>query len=351
MKRRMFVIFLLLSVLLTSLLGVRAAEAACFVGVNDTIPMYLPADQAPYYKGSVLYIPYTVFNVSPGGVTASYNAGNESLALFTRAKRLVYDLQAGTVTDETQKVGKYEVVYRNGLLYIPASRAISHFGLSYTMLTSNSGSSVLRITDGSQKLDNTTFIKKAETLISIILDQEQSQSGNNTQQTDAENREEPTGPATVYLAFTGEAVSEETLKILKDQEIYAAFFLTLEQMRNNRELVREIYTAGHQIGLTAEAEQGDISMTLEQANQELDQIIFQKSFMVLLQDTAQILDHYVPYRYRVTQPAVEDVLANSEEAQFLVCDANAAFTVQRLRQAGAYLPQLLENTRIPGITA
>lgn len=351
MRRRMFTILLLLSVLLSMLPGASAAEAACFVGVNDTIPMYLPADQAPYYKNSVLYIPYTVFNVSPGGVTASYNAGNESLALFTRAKRLVYDLQAGTVTDEAQKVGKYEAVYRNGLLYIPASRAISHFGLSYTMLTSNTGSSVLRITDGSQKLDNTTFIKKAETLISIILDQERSQSGNNTQQTDTENNEEPTGPATVYLAFTGEAVSEETLKVLKDQEIFAAFFLTLQQMRDNRELVREIYAAGHRIGLAAEVGQSDISMALEQANQELDRIIFQKSFMVLSADTAQIIDQYVPYRYKGTQPTVEEVLANSEEAQLLVCGANAAFIVQRLRQAGAYLPQLLENTQIPGITS
>ena len=349
MKRRILAFCLLLAILLVLFPGAAAAESACFIGINDTIPMYLSADQAPYYKGSILYIPYTVFQASPGGVTASYNAANESLALFTRAKRLVYDLHEGSVTDETQHAGKFEPVYRNGLLYIPASRALSHFGLSYTMLTSSSGATILRITDGSQKIDNTTFTKKAETLISIILEQETSQSDTGAQQPGEENSQNAAGPATVYLAFTEDAVSQQTLKALKDLNIHAAFFLSLEQIQQNRDLVREIYAAGHEIGLTAESGEADILSALSRANEALDQVLFRKSVMVLSENTVNS-DQYVFFRYRAVQPTVEEVLT-AAQAQLLVCRADGAMVAQKLRQEGAYLPQLLENTYIPGISS
>lgn len=352
MKKRLIAMCLFMVIVLSILPSALSSGSICFVGVNDSVPMYLSANEAPYYKGNMLYVPYTVFNAGAGGIAVSYNGEKGSLALFTRAKRLVYDLNAGTVTDENQKVSNVDVVYRNGLLFIPASKATGHFGLTATMLTSSGGSPVLRLTDGSQQLDNSTFVRKAETLISIILEQ---QTANEEVQQNAAGKDEEeaevTGPATVYIAITGQAVSAQTVDALEELEIRAAFFLTRQQILEQKELVREIYAAGHQIGLTVADGETDYLAALSGANTALDQILFFKSLMALLPEGVQDISQYAVFREWTAQISVEDMLETAETPQLLVCrSADAAFVLQRLRQAGAYTPQLLETTQIPGVS-
>ena len=103
MKKCLVVLFMSLVLVVTMLPGVRASGLICFVGINDTIPISLPAEEAPYYSGGTLYIPYTAFNANPNGVVISNNVDQKTLVLFTRNSRLVYDLEADTVTDEENK--------------------------------------------------------------------------------------------------------------------------------------------------------------------------------------------------------------------------------------------------------
>lgn len=353
MKKRILSLALLIVIVAAILPGARGTGGICFIGVNDSVPQYLSAGEAPYYKGGALYIPYTVFNTGVGGVAVSYNVGNNSLVLFTRAKRLVYDLSAGTLTDENEKVSKVDTAHRNGVLFIPAAKALSHFGLSHAMLTSAAGSSVLRITDGSQKLDNTTFIRKAETLISIILEQEQKTTEKDSQPNGEKENEQqaPTGPVTVYFALAGEAVSEQNLELLERMGVSAAFFLTQQQMLQDKELVREIYTSGHQIGLAVEEGETDIAAALREANETLDQIVFFKTLMVLLPAGAVDMPQYAGFRERAIQVSVDDLLKDTTTAHFLVYRTDPSFILQRLHQEGAQLPQLLETSQIPGITS
>lgn len=352
MKKRLVLMLLLTALIFSLTPNALSAGSLAFVGVNDSVPMYLAQEHTPYYKGNLLYIPYTVFNVGPGGVAVSYNAEKGSLALFTRAKRLVYDLNEGTVTDEASKVGKVDFVYRNGMLFIPATKSMSHFGLNTVMLTSSSGCPVLRITDGSQQLDNNTFIRKAETLISIILEQ-QSSGESVGQEREEELEDDPvvvTGPATMYLTFAGEAVNAGTLEVLKTNGISAAFFLTREQIKNNPELIRRIYADGHMIGLTTEEHDSDYVLELSEANAELDRVLHMKSLMVLLPNGGQELEQYIVFRDWGMQESIEEMLESDETVHFLVCRANVEIIVGRVLQAGANLPQVMETTRIPGIT-
>lgn len=351
MKKRIGALMLFLVLIMMLIPVAQGSGTVCFVGVNDSVPMYLPGSEAPYYKGGTLYVPYTVFNASPGGIAVSYNVDKGSLVLFTRAKRLVYDLNAGTVMDETEKGGRVEVVYRNGVLFIPAQRAVSHFGLAATMLTSASGSPVLRFTDGSQKLDDSTFIRKAETLIAIILDQQSPDRSPDGQKEDSDRQEEePVAvPTAVYLAFAGDAVSAQTLQTLSTMKVYAAFFLTQQQIEADPSLVREIYAQGHQVGLTVLSEETDPEQALKNANDALDRVLFCKSLMVLLPGTAQDLPQYAVFREWPGQ-TLDTVLENGDAVRLLVCRTDAAMVLQKMLQEGVFTPQLMETTRIPGVS-
>ena len=352
MRKRLLAVLFALTIIFVLFLTVSAASSICFVGLNDSVPMYLSANEAPYYKGNALYVPYTVFQAGPGGIAVSYNTDKGNLVLFTRAKRLVYDLNAGTVTDEAQKVGIVDVVYRNGILFIPVTRAANHFGFTATMLKSAGGSPVLRFTDGSQTLDNSTFVRKAETLISIILEQEEKNTlSDGDRQNGAEEKEEENNaaPATVYLAFAGEAVSRQTLETLRTMRVSGTFFLTEQQIREDRNLVREIFAQGHQIGLTVEAGGTDYVSALRTANEALDHVIFMKSVMLLLPPGVQSVPGYITFKEQVGA-TIDNVLEDTAATKLFVCRADAVFTLQRLLQEGAHVPKLLETTRIPGVT-
>lgn len=349
MKRRLIAVTLIILLIVASIPVAHGSGSICFIGINDSVPMYLSAAEAPYYKGGSLYVPYTVFNAGAGGVAVSYNAEKGSLALFTRAKRLVYDLNAGTVTDEAQRVTKVDFAFKNGILFIPATKATSHFGLTATMLTSLSGNPVLRLTDGSQQLDNNTFIRKAETLIDIILESEEGSSNTSPGQPGNDEGQTPSGPATVYVAVAGDAVSEQSLNALIAANVRAVFFLTSEQILQQRDLVRKIYAAGHQIGLAADAN-ADPEQTLQAANEALDQVLFHKTLLVLLSGGTSELPQYAVFREWGSRTNVESALENTQSPQLLVCRGDVHGAVQKLRQTNAYMPQLMETSQIPGVS-
>lgn len=347
MTKRMAAALLAAVMILVCVPAAAADSSVCFVGINDSVPMYLSAAEAPYYKGNLLYVPYTVFQAGPGGIAVSYNVDKGSLVLFTRAKRLVYDLNAGTVTDELQKVSNVTVVYRNGVLFIPVAKAASHFGLTAVMLTSSGGSPVLRFTDGGQKLDNTTFIRKAETLISMVLEKEETTFETEvSHQGTEEETEQNNGPATVFLAFVSDAVSRETLQTLETMRVSAAFFVTREQIEQDPGLVRQIYAQGHHIGLTAENAE-DYDMALDEANAALDKVLFTKSVTALLPADAPRGERYVTFIYRAANASIEDVLKNTDAPQLFVCRSDVDTVLRRLIAEGAHTPKLRETTYIP----
>ncbi|MBQ1263984.1 MAG: hypothetical protein IIY04_01025, partial [Oscillospiraceae bacterium] len=116
-----------------------AVEDVSFVAVNDTIPLTLPAGSGPYQAAAGLYVPYTVFDASPGGIVSAYNAKEQTLVLLTREKILLFDLDKGKLTDEAGNVSDVMTTYKNGILYVPASICAAHFGLKVSVLTSRDG--------------------------------------------------------------------------------------------------------------------------------------------------------------------------------------------------------------------
>lgn len=338
---------LALALLLTLLPSAMAAGSLCFVAVNDTIPLSLPASDAPYYSGGTLYLPYTAFNANPGGVIVSNNVDQNTFVLFTRTSRLVYDLTAGTVTDESGAESPVSVVYRGGLLYIPASAA-AHFGYSVSILTAQGGETIIRFTNGTQVYDDSLFVEKAANLIDY-LNQQQSdppaQDSPDQQPWQGVETQDPPEqePAEVYLAFAGAAASQETLELLDQYGIHAAFFLTEAQLQEDRSLARAIYAQGHTVGLASDGT-GDVTEQLTAANEVLDEALFFKTVLALAPQGA-----YADAGWRLvadTGVPDETLWRNSTGPSLLVCRSDAPALLERLNNAQAQVLQILETTNL-----
>ena len=158
MKLRRWICFLLCLVLTVCLCAPALADSELFfVAVNDTIPLTLSV--FPTYSGGTLYVPYQVFDSQPCGVTPSYNQAKQTYVLLSRTRQMIFDLAAGTVSDESGSVSTANVLYRSGILYLPLTFCASHFGLKTTMLESAGGYQILRFTDGSEVYDDSLFVE------------------------------------------------------------------------------------------------------------------------------------------------------------------------------------------------
>jgi len=356
-----FIAGLILFALLICVIPPAGAEGELFfVGINDALPQhYFSGSEAPYYAGGFLYVPCAAFDHESIGIVFSYDLTDLTVSLHSQTKSLVYDVSENTVTDEMGRVSDAEVKIKNGIPYIPGKFAASHFGFSISLLESM-GCTILRFTDGSQTLDDPTFEQRIEGAVEyslknldIMMEELQDPEGN---QEEAPVEDDPaiSGPATVYVAFADQAVNQETLGHLKALSAHAAFFVTEEQIRDNPELIRKIYSAGHQIGLTVEDDTDDIASSLRAANDALDELLFFRSVMVLLPEGVKAEACYrafvepdwtQPEEEPVMSP-VEIVLSEPDIHQLLVCRNDAYGVLESLYLAGASMPQLLETTRL-----
>lgn len=350
MKLRRWICFLLCLVLTVCLCAPALADGELFfVAVNDTIPLTLSV--FPTYSGGTLYVPYQVFDSQPCGVTPSYNQAKQTYVLLSRTRQMIFDLAAGTVSDESGSVSTANVLYRGGILYLPLTFCASHFGLKTTMLESAGGYQILRFTDGSEVYDDSLFVEKAENLIAYRVRQSQSGSQSPERPTDRPNSgsqgtQEPSAakkkPATVYLAFTGSETMRASMAALETYKLHGTFFLTEAEILADPSLVFELLAAGHSIGITAGEDDADLSGALTRANDALCALTCQKTLLALLPAEAEAPDSYCVFHAPSSPVSAADAAA-SETAHLLVCSENTEADLYTLFSAEARVLQLLEN--------
>lgn len=346
MKRRLLATLIIVSLLICLMLGASGLSPLCFVATNDSVPLILSGGENPYYSGSKLYIPYNAFDASPNGVGASYNAEKNTFVLFNRNQTLIFDMKEKTYTDQADKVYHADVVFRGGVLYLPADIA-GHFGLSVTLLFSRYGYPIIRFTDGSQVYDDGTFVAQAENLISRAVQEYErnSQSFQNSQSSHiGQEGEDPQNRTNVYLAFTGDAVNADTLQMLSNMSAKGAFFLTETQILEDKQLVRDIYAAGHTVGLTVKDDEWDIASSLQRANDALDKVLFCRSIFVLLPRGLS----FQTKSYRVlpepVAESVENVMQNPDVEHLCVIRTDAPVIIASFIEKGAALLRLRETS-------
>ena len=355
-KRRLLSAVLALVLCLTLCAPGLADGDILFVAVNDSIPLTLTA--LPYESSSGIYVPYTAFDASPGGVIPAYNAQAQTFVLFTRQRRLVFDLAEGTVTDQDGNVKTVSTTFRNGILYVPLVYCASFFSLKVSLLTSKNGYPILRFTTGSEVYDDSLFVEKAESLISYRIEQmnteapaqPQTPGQQEPQKTPSQTQEpEPEKtPATVYLAFTNAETMAENAALLESFSLRGTFFLTGAEITADPSLVRALYAAGHIIGLTVSADCENVSASLLEANDALCRALDRKSLFALLPSWQQegITDFRV-----LTQPSepvsAEFAAQQTLTPQLVILSQNAESALSALHAANANIELLRETTELP----
>lgn len=346
MKKRLLALLLMISLLTCMLPGVSGLSPLCFVATNDSVPLVLSGGEAPYYSGSRLYIPHNAFNASPNGVGASYNAEKNTFVLFNRDQTLIFDLKEKTYTDKANKTYQTDLLFRGGIVYLPASVA-GHFGLSVTLLFSRYGYPIIRFTDGGQVYDDGTFVAQAENLINRAAEEYERNSQSFRDDPSGligEENNDPQNKTNVYLAFTGEAVNSETLEMLETMSAHGAFFLTEEQILADRQLVREIYAAGHTVGLTVKDDEWEIASALQGANEALDRVLFCRSVFMLLPRGLSFQTKSYRVLPETVPDAVKNVLKQSEKEHLYVVRSDAPAIIAALAEGGANLLCLKETS-------
>lgn len=348
MKKRLLACVLALALLLGLTTGAAgAADDLFFVAVNDSIPLTIVGAK-PHYAATGLYVPYTVFDAAPGGVAQAYNASEQTLVLFTRAKRLVFDIGKDQMTDENGNTSSVLTIYKSGLLYIPLSVCAGYFGLSYSMLTSQSGCPVLRFTTGSEIYDDDMFLQKAENLIAYRIqthEQEQTPSTpqpNTRPQTPQED--EPQELVPVYLAVTNAAQMADALDALQAKNLHAAFFLTAAELKADPLLACRILAAGHTLGLSVEDGTPDVAAALREANSALAAVLHTKTVLALLTaEQAQGVTGYRIFTRPTGEQSATELVEQPQAQRLFVCAGDLAGALDDLDYVGA-AAQLLRET-------
>ena len=346
MKKRILAVVLMTALMICMLSGVSAISPLCFVATNDSVPLVLSGGESPYYSGSRLYIPHNAFDASPNGVGASYNAEKNTFVLFNRDQTLIFDLKEKTYTDKSDKSYQTDLVFSGGIVYLPASIA-GHFGLSVTLLFSRYGYPIIRFTDGGQVYDDGTFVAQAENLINRAVEEYERNSHSfqqSTGQLPGQETDDPQNRTSVYLAFTGEAVNRETLEMLKTMSAHGAFFLTEEQILADRQLVRDIYAAGHTVGLTVDDDEWDIATALQKTNNALDQTLFFRSVFFLLPRGLSFQTQSYKVLPEPAADTVESIMHRPETEHLFVVRTGAVTTIAAFAEEGAALLRLRETS-------
>lgn len=349
MKKKLIVLLLLASAILHGIPAAGAASPLCFVAMNDTIPLTLTRGEAPFYSENKLYIPYTAFNVSPNGVGATYNPQKSTFVLFNRDQTLIFRLDQDLYTDSAGKEYPVKVVFRGGMLYVPAN-VLQHFDLSVILLYSRQGHAIVRFLNGSQVYDDGTFVAQAENLINRAAAEYEARGDTYSGELlspQGGNGEDPltnTDPVQVYPALLGSALTEETLSAMDALQVKASFFLTDTEILSNRALVRKAYAAGHTVALTADPAERDFEAALRRANDALQSVLFYRTVFVLVPASVT----WGSPNYCIVSEGrpltIEAVMESLQQPQLYVIRDNGAGILQAFSEAGAVLLRLKETT-------
>lgn len=340
MKRALSLLLTIALLLLAMLLPVSGASSMSFIVVNDLARLNLTGDQRPFYSGGALYVPYTVFSSVSLGFYPSYSVADKTLALFSRDKRLVFDLSDGTVTDETKYVQNISAIPKAGTVFLPAEFCAGHFDIRVSDLASKDGYQIVRFTTGSEIFDDDLLVERAEPYIARAIQTQNTGDSSTTtspptptvpttpntpdSQTPSDTEPEQ-DPARIYLAVTGAEDLGKALNTLDRHRLKATFFLTAEEIAANEAMVRRLSVEGHYIGLTADAAE-DVPEQLALADLALDRTLQSRSLLALLPKA--LSSEAVSARYRVFQQpaavtsATQAAIAHGQ-TQLFVCDSGS----------------------------
>lgn len=309
--KRSLCLLLLVALLLGLCPGVNAAADGSdiiFLALNDAMPYGLSSETMPYWSGGQLYVHSSTFDITSINLSASYNASNMTLLLYsgTGRRSLTFYLSEGYVQTQSGATEEITAAMRGDQVFLPLDYCAAFFGLNVSYLTSLKGWPLVRLTTGAQVWEDAFFVEQADKLINDraekymdsfrqpvvapepdvpnIPDSVAPPAPDDIQRPEPEDPEEQEQrPLTVYLALVGVEAACSAMELLTEHDIRAAVYLNAEEIQSEGDLVRQLYGAGHSIGVV-----GD----LETANKALEVALCRRSMLTLDQTDASCFSHY-----------------------------------------------------------
>ena len=270
-----------------------------FLALNDAMPYTLAADTMPYWSGGALYVHSTVFDITSLNLSASYNAGNMTLLLYSGSTRrsLTFFLSEGYVQTQSGATEEITAALRGGQVFVPLDYCANFFGIGVSYLTSRQGWPVVRLTTGAQVWEDAFFVEKAENLITERAGKYMGSTADTSVKPDnpdntttpvtpdvpdtppdePDEPDEPAGARTVYLALVGAEAAEAALPLLAERELRATVYLTAAELLAGDGLARRVLGAGHGLGIVGDLEAGRAALA---------QLLCPQSFLTLDQTAA-----------------------------------------------------------------
>ena len=294
---------LLLSLLLAG--TAKADEITIYLMAENDQMLDLPLSAMPAWINGDIYVPYTAFDWTVTGVNLGVSYGQErteteyKFTLYSLNGMLVFDLNAGTCTDGFSGEAKdMRAALRNGRVFVPLAGVCSFFGLNYTYTPTNYGT-LIRITNGQERLDTQQFVTSASGLSMPTRYYKYLQELNQGTQPTPSPSPTPSGGGTdepeqedglpVYLSFqcTGGGALDNILDTLEARGIRALFLFTPDALAAAEGQLRRLVGSGHAVGLSVPGQSLDgARAALEEGASLLERLVRVRPHTVYLEGAA-----------------------------------------------------------------
>ena len=255
MKKRL--VSLLLCIMLAAALVLDAvpsrAATIYFTAANDTL-LELSDSTMPFWSGSLLYVPASVFGSNGLDINVSYNSSKKTLILRQSQYRLICNLSSGMTVDSNGNVYDFVAVERNGTVFLPINDTCRLFGFSCVTRTVEGGN-LVRIRSSSAALSDDAFLVAAAPMIASRYAEYQAA---HSSAVPVPDEEEPVETRILHLALSvrSAAMLEDWLDVCGDTPHRVTFLLTDDFLRENSanraDLIRRALAEGHTLGLVSD---------------------------------------------------------------------------------------------------
>lgn len=287
---------LALCALLVFQLAVPPAEAAeedvYFIAVQEYV-LPLSDGTMPFWYGGYLYIPSTIFTGvvrDALDISQTYNSAQKRVVLYTGlrsgGRSILFDLGKNYAYDKDGNSLYPGAILRNGVPYVPASVVAKFFNLQYSITEVNHGHLVWLRWPGFGLSDkdfaNAASFSMAE-CYNVYVKSKESQGPADGSETgsgvEIEDR-------SIYLCLEAGDTTAALLDVLDRYDAQAAFFCTVDFLRERGDLLRRMAATGQSVGILADA--ADPSRTvaeqLEEGNRALALATCGKTRLAMVQN-------------------------------------------------------------------
>lgn len=289
--RRLLPLLLVLCLVFSMLpaAGFASGVSVCFIATNESM---LELSYQPYWQGSTIYVPYTVFvNFK---IYNSFHQSSNTASLYSSTKQLYFDLNSGETYDGNGTYYNVTPISRGGVVYVPLNFVCDQYGLTWSYINGSGYGDVCRIKDANASLTDQQFLTAAKPLMESRYNAYVSGYGGSSNWGGG-GTTYPDSDCVVYLSFVG-LPSDALLEALSSYGVRAAFFLTADEIRESPATVRHIVGQGHSVGALCSsdpaAEYAEISSLLLDAARVKTLLIASASpeFDEVCRHTAEISD-------------------------------------------------------------